>query len=218
MKPRSLCMCAELSPQGTKAHVLILQHPQEPDKELGSAILAHRVLPNSTLTVGLSWRNLAAALGASATKFSVIDPKRWGVLFLGTVKDSKHERRAALAGSPSGLDGIVVLDGNWRQAKALWWRNPWLLKLRRVVLSPTEPSKYGALRREPRRESLSTLEAIALALEQEAGEAEAAKALRELFGLFLERAATLPHLRSRSQRSGERRRHGPKRSLTNRRQ
>jgi hypothetical protein len=28
----------------------------------------------------------------------------------------------------------------------------------------------------------------------------------------------LPHLRSRSQRSGERRRHGPKRSLTNRRQ
>jgi DTW domain-containing protein YfiP len=161
------------------------------------------MLPNSTLTIGLSWRNLTAALGASAEKWGAIVPKRWGVLFLGTVKDSKDEQKPSRDPSISALDGIVVLDGNWRQAKALWWRNPWLLKLRRIVLSPTEPSKYGALRREPRRESLSTLEAIALALEQEAGESEAAKALRGLFALFLERAAvTLPHLRSRSQHSG----------------
>src|SRR5204862_7870678 len=27
------------------------------------------------------------------------------------------------------LDGIVLLDGSWKEAKTLWWRNPWLLKL-----------------------------------------------------------------------------------------
>jgi DTW domain-containing protein len=59
-----------------------------------------------------------------------------------------------------GLDGILVLDGTWRQAKTLWWRNPWLLKLPRLGLSPREPSMYGKLRREPRRDCVSTLEAI----------------------------------------------------------
>ena len=63
-----------------------------------------------------------------------------------------------------GLDGVVVLDGTWKEAKTLWWRNPWLLKLRRLVLNPQRKSRYGRIRREPRREALSTLEAVALLL------------------------------------------------------
>jgi DTW domain-containing protein YfiP len=58
----------------------------------------------------------------------------------------------------------VLLDGTWSQAKTLWWRNPWLLKLHRMVLDPPSPAKLGRLRREPRREALSTIEAAALAL------------------------------------------------------
>ena len=62
------------------------------------------------------------------------------------------------------IEGIVVLDGTWSQAKALWWRNAWMLKCRRVVLGPRQPSRYGWLRREPRRDGLSTIEATALLL------------------------------------------------------
>ena len=58
----------------------------------------------------------------------------------------------------------MLLDGTWSQAKTLWWRNPWLLKLHRVVLDPPLPARLGELRREPRREALSTIEAAALAL------------------------------------------------------
>ena len=64
------------------------------------------------------------------------------------------------------IEGIVVLDGTWSQAKALWWRNPWMLKCRRVVLGPRQPSRYGRLRREPRRDGLSTIEATAMLLGQ----------------------------------------------------
>jgi ribosome biogenesis protein Tsr3 len=64
----------------------------------------------------------------------------------------------------AALEGIILLDGSWAQAKALWWRNPWLLKLRRLILVPPRPSLYGALRREPREDSVSTLEAAALCL------------------------------------------------------
>ena len=57
-----------------------------------------------------------------------------------------------------------MLDGTWSQAKALWWRNAWMLKCRRVVLGPARPSRYGRLRREPRRDGLSTIEAAAMLL------------------------------------------------------
>ena len=63
----------------------------------------------------------------------------------------------------AGLEGLVLLDGTWSQAKTLWWRNPWLLKLHRLVLNPPAPARLDRLRREPRRDALSTLEAAALA-------------------------------------------------------
>ena len=65
---------------------------------------------------------------------------------------------------PSSLAGVVVLDGTWSKAKTLWWRNPWLNKLNRLNLSPSQPSIYGRLRLEPRREFVSTLESVAQAL------------------------------------------------------
>jgi DTW domain-containing protein YfiP len=184
----------------TQRHVLILQHPQEPDKELGSAKLAHAMLPNSTLKIGLSWRNLKAVLGREA------QPSRWAVLYLGSgVKDSGGGKGARLAQGlhfvrknatlldaseservRSELEGVILLDGTWSQAKTLWWRNAWLLKLRRAILVPSRPSLYKELRREPRRECLSTLESIAETLDA-LGEAPAVgEALRAEFAALLD--------------------------------
>jgi DTW domain-containing protein YfiP len=57
--------------------------------------------------------------------------------------------------------GIILLDGTWSQAKTMWWRNPWLLKTRRMHLIPKQKSLYGNIRKEPRPECVSTLEAAA---------------------------------------------------------
>jgi len=161
-------------------HVLILQHPQEQDRVLGTAKLLADTLAQATLTIGLSWRNLAHALKRPA------EAKDWGVLYLGSTKaaqekgplvalDRKGAPLADQAAGRTGLKGIVVLDGNWSQAKALWWRNPWLTRLRRFVVVPDGPSLYGDLRREARPDAVSTLEAAALALAVLDGDA----ALRE---------------------------------------
>jgi DTW domain-containing protein YfiP len=155
-----------------KVTTLILQHPQEQDRVLGTAGLLGGRLANAKVVVGLSWRNLAHARGLPA------EPKNWGVLYLG----SAHTRASANGGGPlialdrkgqpladqaaarAGLEGLVALDGNWAQAKALWWRNAWLTRLRRFVVVPDGPSLYGNLRREARPDAVSTLEAVALAL------------------------------------------------------
>src|SRR5204863_6288174 len=84
-----------------------------------------------------------------------------------------------------GLEGIVVIDGTWSQAKTLWWRNPWLLKLHRLVLNPARPARLGRLRREPRREALSTLEAAALALRHLETGPETADALLAALGRMI---------------------------------
>lgn len=153
-----------------KIALLILQHPQEQDRVLGTAKLLIATLANAKLVVGLSWRNLAHAL-----KEPTAEAKDWGVLYLGSTKaadgkgplvalDRKGEPLADQAGARAGLRGIVVLDGNWAQAKALWWRNAWLTRLRRFVVVPDGPSLYGNLRKEARPDAVSTLEAAGLAL------------------------------------------------------
>jgi DTW domain-containing protein YfiP len=170
-KPASLCVCASVSKIDNRIGALILQHPQEQDKVLGSARLAAAHLGNATFRVGLSWPSLAKALGREA------DPKRWAVLYLGSVEPEKMapgrdvvalDARGNLLPNQdealAGIEGVVLFDGTWSQAKTLWWRNPWVLKARRLALAPKRPSRYGALRREPRAVGLSTLESAAFLL------------------------------------------------------
>jgi len=186
-------------PIDNRLFVLILQHPQEKREALATAAVTRALLNRAELVVGLSWPNLGRALGC------LVDAKRWAVLYLGsarpaTFKDQGEVIAVDRRGEPAadqramldGLDGVVVLDGTWKEAKTLWWRNPWLLKLRRLVLHPSNKSRYGRIRREPRREALSTLEAVALLLKHLDGGPEiAARLLSALDCLIAE--ARLSH-------------------------
>jgi DTW domain-containing protein YfiP len=211
LKQPELCMCDRVHPVKTGLHVLILQHPQEPDKELGSAQLAHLALPNSTLKIGLSWANLKKALGRE------VHPSNWAVLHLGSGIKGKLDPRVTPAGrlqfvnkvgmaipAPlEKLEGIVILDGSWSQAKTLWWRNGWLLKLKRVVLTPQYKSLYRELRKEPRHECLSTIESIAECLSSLGEPAETEKVLKTLFSELLDKQRT--RLKERKQANQQQR-------------
>jgi DTW domain-containing protein len=164
-------LMAGAEPIDNRIFVLILQHPREKKEALATAALTRAMLSRAELAVGLSWPNLAQALGHK------VDARRWAVLYLGSARpprmglsqeiialDRRGEPAADQHAMLRGIDGVVLLDGSWKEAKTLWWRNPWLLKLRRLVLNPQQRSCYGRMRREPRGEALSTLEAAALLL------------------------------------------------------
>ncbi|PJG56482.1 DTW domain-containing protein [Bradyrhizobium forestalis] len=171
-KPMPLCICGSVTPIENRLSLLILQHPQEQDRALGTARLLARHFADATVRVGLSWPSLSKALGRPVENAS-----HWAVLYLGsaraadldaegeivalTRKGEVAENQRAILGK---LEGVVLLDGSWSQAKALWWRNPWMLKCQRVILNPQRPSHYGRLRKEPRRDGLSTIEAAATIL------------------------------------------------------
>ncbi|OWJ65527.1 tRNA-uridine aminocarboxypropyltransferase [Inquilinus limosus] len=205
LKPAALCICDTVVPIENRIGLLILQHPQEQAKELGTARLAALHLTNAVFKIGLSWPSLAAALGRPA------DPKRWAVLYLGSMRpedfppgrelvvlDRKGAPLPEQEGALEEIEGVVVLDGTWSQAKTLWWRNAWMLKGRRIALRPQRPSLYGKLRREPRREALSTLESAAFLLSRLEERPEIEAALLASFARMLDRyRATQPARPSR---------------------
>jgi DTW domain-containing protein YfiP len=207
----------EPTPIANRVALLILQHPQEQDRALGTARLAVAHFANAVFKIGLSWPSLAAALGRPA------DPKHWAVLYLGSAKpaelapereivvlDRRGEPVADQEAALAEIEGVVLLDGTWSQAKALWWRNPWVLKCQRIVLNPRQPSRYGAIRREPRRDSLSTLEAAGLVLSRLEGKPGIETELARRFERLL--AELRPALRpSRARRGPPRRSHGGRR-------
>jgi DTW domain-containing protein YfiP len=195
LKPLPLCICDSIRPIESRISVLILQHPQEQDRALGTARLTALHFKDAVLKIGLSWPSLSKALGRP-----VADPSRWAVLYLGSAKvaaldtdrdivainrkgEIEDNQRAIL----KDIEGIVLLDGTWSQAKALWWRNAWMLKCQRVVLGPAHPSRYGKLRREPRSDGLSTIEAAAMLLSSLEKRPDIAEALHSSFERMLAR-------------------------------
>lgn len=193
-KPEGLCVCALVEPYNNRVQLVILQHPQEKDELLGTARLTMRHLARSKLRVGLSWAGLAHAVDGPA------DPDRWAILYPGAgaaeafpagqeiaLIDSKGAALPNQGRLLSQLEGVIVLDGSWSQAKTLWWRNPWVVRTRRLALNPKQPSLYGKLRREPRRESLSTLEAAALAMGRLEPNPQLEKTMQSNFRRFLQR-------------------------------
>jgi hypothetical protein len=208
-KPLPLCICGSIAPIENRISLLILQHPQEQDRALGTARLTALHFKNAVLKIGLSWPSLSKALGRP-----VHDPSRWAVLYLGSAKVADLEtdrdivaidRKGAIEDNQRAIlkdiEGIVLLDGTWSQAKALWWRNAWMLKCQRVILGPKHPSRYGKLRREPRRDGLSTIESAAMllsALEKRPDIADTLNAgFERMLAKYREAQAVLPELAPR---------------------
>jgi DTW domain-containing protein YfiP len=193
-KPPALCVCDGIAPIDNKIMLIILQHPQEQDRDLGTARLTVLHFKHALLKIGLSWPSLTKILGRAT------DPHHWAVVYLGSLKATAlaPEREIVVVSRKGNavenqdtalreIEGIILLDGTWSQAKALWWRNAWMLKCKRVVLGPKRPSRYGALRREPRSDGLSTLEAAALLLARLEGKPEIETALAASFERLLAR-------------------------------
>jgi len=212
----TLCVCQDIMPVDNTIALLILQHPQEQDKALGTARLTALHFKNAVFKTGLSWPSLTKALGRTA------DPKRWATLYLGSADpaliapgqsvvalDAKGKLLPMQEMALADIEGVIVLDGTWSQAKTLWWRNAWLLKSKRVVLDPSRPSLYGKLRREPRREGLSTLEAAGMLLSHLEKRGEIETALLATFAQLLDKYRENPPVAAgtpRGAKAGPRRR------------
>ena len=151
-RPLPLCYCAHLPSLATRTRVLVLQHPRERPKAVGTARIARLCLPESEIVVGVDFRShrgVHAALNDAAHPAILLYPG----------PDAIDLERTP----PRGPTTLVVIDGTWHQARAMVRANPALAALPRYSLSPPKPSEYR-IRRAPQGDFISTIEAMALAL------------------------------------------------------
>src|SRR4051812_22362247 len=151
-RPMVVCYCAHLPSLHTRNKVLVLQHPRERDKAVGTAHMASLCLPNSHVAVGVDFsadRSVERCLNDLTAPPILLFPS-----------DDAHDLELSPPEHPVTL---VVIDGTWHQARALLRKNRALLTMPRYGFRPTRPSEYR-IRREPREDYVSTIEAMAMAL------------------------------------------------------
>lgn len=148
-RPQKTCLCAVLVKRHCAYQVVILQDPKEARHALSSAPLLAQSLHDSRLLVGEHF-----------------DPEH---LF------GHHWQRDCLLVFPGDncmsaetarqrpFRYLLLLDGSWRKVSRLIHLNPWLKELPCLRLSPASPSNYR-IRKSPRSDGLSTIEAAVLAL------------------------------------------------------
>lgn len=182
-----ICICDRAQKLPVKTRILILQHPEERDIWLATAPILS-LMCDAKRVVGLSWSSLSDALGEPA------NPKDWGVLYPHSLKKEPPPGASYLVLDQKGdpiqkqLTGLIALDGTWSQAKTIWWQNAWLLRHPRVLIQPKEPSIYGKMRKEPRKEWVSTLESIADALVGNGEDPSVRTELRKVMRTMVQRA------------------------------
>lgn len=151
-KPEIACLCARVPRVPNRTPILIVQHKRESRHPLGTVRIADLGLENCTIRI----------VPASARSDSAVPdwvPAGAGLLYPGP--EAKELTSATAEGRPQAL---VVIDGTWHQARALFRDHAWLRELPRYRLTPTEAARYR-IRREPRPNYRSTIEAIVQALE-----------------------------------------------------
>uniref|UniRef100_A0A336LL86 tRNA-uridine aminocarboxypropyltransferase n=1 Tax=Culicoides sonorensis TaxID=179676 RepID=A0A336LL86_CULSO len=155
-RPLNACWCSALpiEPLCPKNRIVLLQHPAEEKRCLRTAPM---------LKLGLAQGKCLIYKGK---RFIKIDDELKEILesenslLLYPSRDSM-----AIENIPkeNGPYNILILDGTWQQAKAIYSNNPQLHKLRPIKLIPRGNSSY-IIRTQPHEKCLSTLESAIEAL------------------------------------------------------
>jgi len=147
LRPSSVCYCHTLRQINNVWPVYILQHPRESKHAIGTARIAQLSLGACSLQVGECFSLAEAA----------IDPLQSVLIYPGDDADSLESL------SCSSPQTLIFLDASWRKSHRMLMESPQLQALPKIGLQPNSKSRYR-IRKSKSAQSLSTLEAIVLAL------------------------------------------------------
>ena len=161
LKPLATCYCREIEKIPTPIKFAILIHPLEARRAIATGRMAHLCLLGSSLIRGLDFSK------CEELNNLLNNPQYFAmILFPGETSTrldqlSLNNRQSFV---PKGLTPLVlVIDGTWRTANKMLRLNPQLVKLPRISFLPSKISSFQ-VRKQPRDECFSTLEAIAAVL------------------------------------------------------
>jgi DTW domain-containing protein YfiP len=157
--PRSLCWCPSLAPMPTRTRWVILMHPKEFKRErAATGRLTRLCLEDAEIRVGIGFD------GDAGLRAILRDPGNRVVLLAPGPGALDLSREGALPLDPGGRRLVLLLlDGTWSLARKMLRESPCLQVLPRAMFGSPPRSRF-VIKRQPRPDCLSTLEAVHEAL------------------------------------------------------
>ncbi|MEH6605035.1 MAG: tRNA-uridine aminocarboxypropyltransferase [Pseudomonadales bacterium] len=150
-RPLSVCFCHTVQLIQNQWPVLILQHPGEARRAIGTAKIAQLSLTDCQTEIG----EIPASDGVLLERIEQQQP------YL-VYPDENSLSLEDISNEP--IRPLLFLDGTWRKTKRMLFESPILAQLPKVGFSPQHISRYR-IRKEPTDEAISTIEAIAFVLQ-----------------------------------------------------
>lgn len=192
-RPPVLCLCEALPSQkfDSNTTILILQHPNEFRKKTFSTVpLISLVMKNVHVKVGYRFEikdlPLVSDFLSQGRSPLLLFPGD-DALSLDSGINNEEEGNHSVNDTRIGRSNLLILlDGTWAEAKRMAKESPELMKVvLPVTFSPTEPSLYNPIRKEPEAHCYSTLEASARALVLLEAQHEASNSLTNVLNLMV---------------------------------
>lgn len=164
-KAQKACICSWIQTVDAKTELWILQHPSEVKRAIGTARILTLSLPNARLWVGEDFSDhdeLNTLLSDPLRDVYIVYPGEYS------------EPVSSLARQPQreGVKRVLILlDGTWKKAYKMWQLSSNLQTLPTVNLDNVEKGNYR-IRKSPKEQGVSTVEAGYLALAALEGEAK----------------------------------------------
>ncbi|NOH61923.1 DTW domain-containing protein [Vibrio coralliilyticus] len=150
-KSLKACICEWIQSLTSNVELVILQHPTETNRPMGTARILRLSLENSYLFEGENFTQ-----HSELNKLLDEEGYQHFVLYPGEVSVSHEE--VAKAVSSEGKVRIILLDGTWKKAYKMWQLSENLQALPLVRLPENLQGNYR-IRKAPSDNSLSTVEA-----------------------------------------------------------
>lgn len=180
-KPGLVCICADIQPVSTRFRIVILQHPMEARNTISTARIVHLSLPGSRMFIGVDFSEnnpFKRCLAEAPGPVYLVYPERGAPEVAELAKAEAHW--------PGAVPTFVLIDGTWAQARKIKNQNPILADLPRVALSPDRTSNYR-IRKQPRPQCLSTVEATELLLSRLEGPRSRYQPMLDVFDRMIDR-------------------------------
>ena len=150
------CYCAAVRPFATQVVFVLLVHPKERRKRIGTAKIVRQCITNSEIIVGDG-----PALDEDLRLAHFLGNPEFDPVILYPGKDAHDlSRGAAQPVFRSGKAPVIfVIDGTWHQARKMIRTSRLLGQIRQIAFEPSRPSQYR-IREQPKQICVSTLEAV----------------------------------------------------------
>ncbi|XP_057309114.1 tRNA-uridine aminocarboxypropyltransferase 2-like [Hydractinia symbiolongicarpus] len=162
-RPEKVCVCYTFpdAPIEISTTVHILQHPREQDMRLLTTVpLLRECIPKDK---GIIYRGRRFPETKFKTLYDILrDSQNAALLYPSS--DAVTVEEYARETNSEAID-LFVLDGTWREAKSIYYNCKFLHSMRKVKLAGHWKSEF-VIKTQPNNDSVSTLEAVAIALGQ----------------------------------------------------